>query len=149
MSEKNKHEKQSQLNQAGIIMPTLESDQEIEPIVNIEFAGKTIADEAFMNEIVEVTLSSTTDENQPSHVTFAVNGINQTFMRDVPVKCKRKFLEVLARCKETKYTQVRDPIELDRSQMVARTLLAYPFQVNDDPNPKGRAWLRAVMAEAN
>lgn len=142
-------EKLNQMNQAGIVMPTMESDQTIEPVVNMEFAGKTTADEKFMNEIVEVKLLSTTDENQPPHVTFAVNGINQTFMRDVEVKCRRSFLEVLARCKETKYTQVRDPIELDRSQMVARTSLAYPFQVVNDPNPKGQAWLRAVMAEAN
>lgn len=136
-----------EMNQAEPIRPIIVNDQTIEPVVNTEFA-KTIAQEAFMNEIVEVTIAGTTDDNAPPHIVMNVNGINQPFFRDMPVKCRRMFLEVLARCKESKYSQHRDPLELDRSELRQRTALAYPFTVID-PNPKGGAWLKAVMAEAN
>ena len=142
------NEELSNLNQAEIIVPGVVTDQTIEPVVNLDFQ-KTIAEAAFMNEIVEVQLAATTDENQPPHIVMNVNGISQPFFRDIPVKCRRMFLEVLARCKESKYTQTRNAMEPDRSEMVQRTAHAYPFQVLHDPNPKGSAWLRAVMAERN
>ena len=78
---------------------------------------------------------------------LAVNGTNQPVFRDVPTTIKRKYVEVLARMKETKYRQVRNPIELDRSELVPRTGPIYPFEVIRDDNPKGRAWLRSIIAE--
>lgn len=141
-------DKLSEMNQTEVISPIIISDQNIEAVVSTEFE-KTIKHEAFMNEYVEVVLASTTDDNQPPHIVMNVNGINQPFFRDQPVRCRRMFLEVLARCKESKYTQVRDNNELDRSELRQRTALAYPFTVLSDPNPKGGAWLKAVMAEAN
>jgi hypothetical protein len=58
-------------------------------------------------------------------------------------------VEVLARCKETKYSQhTSNPNEPDRIEMRARTALSYPFAVIEDQNPKGAAWLKAVIAEA-
>lgn len=142
------HDDASRMNQAEIITPTIISDQIIEPVVNTDFE-KAVLQEAFMNEMVEIQLASTTDDNAPPHVTFNCNGLNQTFFRDVPVRCRRMFVELLARCKETKYTQIRDPLEMDRMHMKERTAVVYPFNVLHDPNPKGGAWLRAVMAEAN
>lgn len=135
------------LNGAGIIAPIIGNDQLLEPVVNQEF-DETIAQEAFMNEMVDVTLGSTTDDNAAPHVTFSVNGRNQTFFRDIEVTVRRCFLEVLARCKETKYTQKTDPFDPTRTEMVPRTVFAYPFTVADR-NPKGRAWLAAVKLEAN
>ena len=137
----------SSMNQAEIIQPILISDQIIEPIVNTEFS-KIIEQEAFMNEIVEVTIADNTDESAPPMITMNVNGINQPFFRGHAVNCRRMFLEVLARCKESKYTQHRDPMQPDRMEMRERTALAYPFTVIDK-NPRGSAWLKAVMAEAN
>ena len=137
-----------QFNGAEIIQPIIISDQTVEPIVVNEFGSKAISEEAFMNEIVTVTVQSTTDENAAPHILMSVNGRNQPFFRDVPTPCRRMFLEVLARCKESKYTQTRNPFEPDRSEMVQRSALAYPFTV-EDKNPKGAAWLRAVMAEIN
>jgi hypothetical protein len=137
----------SHMNQAEVITPLIVSDQIIEPVVTSEL-GKTVAQESFMNEMVVVTIASTTDENAPPHLVLNVNGINQPFFRDQPTKCRRMFAEVLARCKETKYTQHRDPYELDRQELRERTALAYPFTM-EDTNPKGQAWLRAVMQERN
>lgn len=106
------------------------------------------ASEAFMNELVTVMVHSTTDENQAPHVIVNCNGINQPIIRGVPTKIRRKYLEILARMKETKYTQrTPNPAAPDVSEMVARHGLAYPFEVVEDANPKGRAWLNNVLAE--
>jgi disulfide oxidoreductase YuzD len=117
-------------------------------VVNQEF-GQAVAEEAFMNELVTVELATTTDDNAPPHVVLSVNGTTQPLMRGVPHQIKRKYVEVLARCKETKYKQnVANPNEPDRIQMIERTALSYPFTVLEDRNPKGSAWLKAVMTEA-
>jgi hypothetical protein len=106
------------------------------------------ASEAFMNELVTVMVHSTTDENQPPQVTVNCNGMNQPIMRGYPTTVKRKYVEILARMKETKYTQVtRNPAAPDQIDMQARHGLAYPFDLVEDKNPRGRAWLNNVMAE--
>ena len=115
-------------------------------IVQMTDFQKAIEDEAFMNEIVTVLVAATVDENAPSHVVLGVNGMNQPIFRDVPTSIKRKYLEVLARCRETKYSQrTNNPMEPDRIENIPRTAFAYPFQVLEDKNPKGSAWLQAVM----
>lgn len=106
------------------------------------------ADEAFMNELVTVMVHSTTDENQAPHVIVNCNGTNQPIVRGVPTKVRRKYVEILARMKETKYTQVTpNPAMPDVSHMQARHGLAYPFDLIEDNNPRGRAWLQNVLAE--
>jgi hypothetical protein len=108
-------------------------------------------DAAFMEEIVEIEVHPSTNENDPSHVILNVNGINQPVFRGYPTKMRRKFVEVLARMKQTSYSQrPTDYINPERSnELIPRTGLAYPFQVLEDRNPKGIAWLRAILAEAN
>lgn len=123
------------------------SDQSIE-IPTQEFS-QAIQQEKFMNEYVVVEVAETTNENEPPVIVLNVNGINQPIQRGVPTKMRRMFVEVLARCKETKYSQkTLNPNEPDKIELVPRTGLAYPFQVLEDDNPKGRAWLRAVLTEA-
>ena len=123
-----------------------------EPVVetvaeSIDF-GQLAASEAFMNETVTVLVHSTTDENQAPHVIVNCNGMNQPIIRGYPTKIKRKYLEILARMKETKYSQVtRNPAAPDQIDMIARHGLAYPFDLVEDPNPRGRAWLQNVLAE--
>lgn len=106
------------------------------------------ASEAFMNELVTVMVHSTTDENQAPHVIVNCNGTNQPIIRGVPTKIRRKYVEILARMKETKYTQhTPNPAAPDVSELRARHGLAYPFDLIDDANPRGRAWLQNVLAE--
>ena len=140
-----------ELNGAGIAAPLIVDDQSIEPAVNIEMGSNfddAMALEVFMNEMVEVTILSSGAENEEPHVVFNANGRNQPFWRDVPTPCRRSILEVIARCKKTKYRQVQNPVEMDRQEMIGSTTFAYPFTVVDQ-NPRGRAWLAAVKAEAN
>lgn len=123
-------------------------DQSIETPASTDF-NREMQEEAFMNEHVTVVLADTTDENAPPHIILSCNGTTQPLMRGVPTRIRRKFVEVLARCKESKYSQRQaNPMEPDRIEMVQRTALAYPFEVQEDSNPKGRAWLKAVLAEA-
>ena len=104
--------------------------------------------EVFMNEHVTIMVHSTTDENQPPQVIVNCNGMNQPIMRGYPTTVKRKYVEILARMKETKYSQVtRNPAAPDQIDMVARHGLSYPFDLVEDKNPRGRAWLNNVMAE--
>jgi hypothetical protein len=107
-----------------------------------------VLDEAFMNEMVTVMVHSSTDENQSPHVILNCNGTNQPLMRGVPSTIRRKYVEILAHMKETKYSQVtRNPAAPDQIDMVARHGLAYPFEMMEDANPRGRAWLNSVLAE--
>ena len=104
--------------------------------------------EAFMNEQVTIMVHSTTDENQPPQVIVNCNGMNQPIIRGYPTTIKRKYVEILARMKETKYSQVtRNPSAPDQIDLVARHGLSYPFDLVEDANPRGRAWLTNVMAE--
>ena len=107
-----------------------------------------VLDEAFMNEMVTVMVHSSTDENQSPHVILNCNGTNQPLMRGVPSTIRRKYVEILAHMKETKYSQVtRNPAAPDQIDMIARHGLAYPFELMEDANPRGRAWLNNVLAE--
>jgi hypothetical protein len=121
---------------------------EIETVSESKDFSALAASEAFMNELVTVMVHSTTDENQPPQVIISCNGMNQPIFRGYPTTVKRKYVEILARMKETKYTQVtRNPAAPDQIDMVARHGLSYPFDLVEDKNPRGRAWLNNVMAE--
>lgn len=123
------------------------SDQNLE-IPTTEFSS-AIKEEEFMNEIVLVEVAETTNENDPPCFILTVNGLHQPVFRGQPTPMRRMFVEILARCKESKFTQHQiNPNEPHRVEMRERTGLVYPFQVLEDKNPKGRAWLRAVLAEA-
>jgi hypothetical protein len=105
--------------------------------------------EAFMNEPVMVTVLSGGRDNEMQFVQVAVNGITQMFERDRPIVVKRKYVERLARAKETGYRQTLDNqlVEL-MNRMTNHHSLRYPFQVNRDDNPRGSAWLRSILAAA-
>lgn len=119
----------------------------VDPVSVSRDFGKLAADEVFMNEPVTVVVHATTDENQQNHVVVNCNGINQPIIRGVPTIVKRKYVEILAHMKETKYTQhTPNPSAPDRTEMIPRHALAYPFDLLEDHNPKGRAWLSQVLA---
>jgi hypothetical protein len=120
----------------------------IETVAESKDFSELAASEAFMNELVTVMVHSTTDENQAPHVIVNCNGTNQPIVRGMPTKVRRKYVEILARMKETKYSQVtRNASAPDQIDMIARHGLAYPFDLIDDANPRGRAWLQNVLAE--
>lgn len=103
--------------------------------------------EAFMNEPVMVTVLSSGRDNEAEYIPVSVNGMTQMFKRDTPIVVKRKYVERLARAKETGYTQNLDE-RLGEAMNIVKPhrSLRYPFQVNRDDNPKGAAWLRSILA---
>jgi len=120
----------------------------VESLVTTDFK-REITEEAFFNEIVVIEVADSTDENANPLPILTVGEQRQFIPRGIRVGVKRKFVEVLARCKETKYRQNRpDPANPDYMEMIPKTALAYPFSVIEDKNPKGAAWLRAIIHEA-
>lgn len=120
----------------------------VETVAESADFAKLAADEAFMNEMVTVHVHSTTDENQPSQFIINCNGVNQPVVRGINMEMKRKYVEILARMKETKYSQhTPNPAAPDVSELRARHGLVYAFDLIHDANPKGRAWLSNVLAE--
>jgi len=124
------------------VVPSFTSD-----IIDAPVTMEGVELEAFMNEPVMVTVLSGGKDNETPYVPVAVNGTTQMFKRDTPMVVKRKYLERLARAKETGYDQtVDDRLGERMNTLHNRHSLRYPFQVNRDDNPRGAAWLRAILA---
>ena len=126
----------------------LDDSPTVDPVSQVVDFRELASSEVFMNELVTVLVHSSTDENQSPHVILNCKGTNQPVVRGQPTMIRRKYLEILARMKETKYNQrTPNPAAPDQIEMVARHGLAYPFELVDDKNPRGRAWLQNVLAE--
>ncbi len=112
---------------------------------------KAVKEEAFFNEIVTVVIHPSASENDPDHVIVSVNGTTQPIFRGVETKVKRKYVEVLAHMYETKYSQpTRDSMNPESgNQLMGRSALAYPFQIQHDPNPIGPSWLARLLEQKN
>lgn len=113
---------------------------------------KDLADQlTFLNEICEMIVHTTSDKNAEPIPGFWVNGRSQYYPRGQRVKCKRLFVEKVARTVTTNYTQehYKDALGNDAIRNIPHTSLSYPFTVTHDPSgDKGRAWLEKVLAEA-
>jgi len=101
----------------------------------------------FNEELVEVMVHESTDDNAENPVFTACNGVTQFFYRGVPQQVKRKFVAILASVKEHNVTTPeytgRDG---GRAIGIKRTSsLKYPFSVISDKNPRGAAWLRSLL----
>ena len=118
----------------------------IEPVVSMDYAAM----EAFMHEPVTVVVMSSGDDTETDLVQMSVNGVSQFFRRDTTQTVKRMYVERLARCKKTDFNQKLDDRqgEAEFNTMNRRHSLRFPFQVLEDKNPKGSAWLKVILAEA-
>jgi hypothetical protein len=126
----------------------LDDGLEIEVISSDKDLRKIAADEQFANQVLEILVHASSDEREMDRLVLNVGGVNMPIMKGVKTKLKRKFVEVLARMKQTKYGQrTINPMEPDRIQMVPTTTQAHPFAVYHDPHPKGAAWLEAILRE--
>lgn len=101
----------------------------------------------FNEELVEVMLHESTDENAENPVFTACNGVTQYFFRGQVQTVKRKYVAILACAKEhgistPTYTQADGA----RAMSIKRTSsLKYPFSIISDPNPRGPAWLKDLL----
>lgn len=101
----------------------------------------------FMEEFVEVMLHESTDKNAENPVFTSCNGVNQYFDRGSVQRVRRKYVAILASCKEHNITtpEYTAP-DGSRAVGIRRTSsLKYPFSVISDPNPRGAPWLRSLL----
>jgi hypothetical protein len=115
--------------------------------------GALAESELFMNQKLRIRLATTTDPNAPPQAIVTVNDSNNRAVipRGKQVWVKRLHVEVLARMRETRYTQpTRNMMDPEAgNQLIPHEAMAYPFEVLEDPHPHGRVWLERVLAEAN
>lgn len=132
--------------------PQIEVPQEslIDTVANGDLS-QLARDESFMNEIVRIRLATTTDVNAPPYATVTVNDVNNRvhLPRGVVIPVKRLHVEVLARMRETRFTQpVRNMMDPEAGNfLIPHHGQCYPFEVIEDRNPRGRAWLESVLSE--
>ncbi len=110
--------------------------------------SKQAQDLAFMEEYIEVMLHESTDKNAENPVFTSNNGTPQYFYRGQVQRVRRKYVDILASCKEHSLaTPEYTTNEGTRSMKITRrSSLKYPFSVINDPNPRGAAWLRSVLS---
>jgi hypothetical protein len=121
--------------------------QEVEPVTAHNLTEKA-AKLAFLEEKVEVMVHESADPNAEPIVETWVNGTAQRFVRGQTQVVRRKFVEVLARAKNTgiKTNEAMDYNGDRTTAIVKHTALKYPFSVVRDENPRGAAWLKQVMS---
>lgn len=101
----------------------------------------------FNEEFVEVMLHESTDENAENPVFTSCNGVPQYFFRGQPQRVRRKYVAILASCKEHSVsTPEYTAGDGSRAMGIRRTSsLKYPFSIISDPNPRGAAWLKSLL----
>lgn len=105
---------------------------------------------AFANEIVTVNVHESTEKNAEPIVEVFCDGIPQRFVRGQDQDVKRKFVEVLARARTTRYSQRADNGHnfVEGSVFDPHTAIRYPFSMVRDDNPRGRDWLKSILQAA-
>lgn len=112
----------------------------------VQASEDDVAREAFSNDMLEILVHPGANEEDPEVIVPNCNGINQPIIRGQRITVKRKYVEILARCRKTTYTQqVHDPSQPHNIQMVPKSALFYPFTVYSDPHPDGREWLQQIL----
>lgn len=117
--------------------------------VDRRYSSSKMQELAFMEEEVEVLIHESTNEKDIPIPCFYNDGISQYFIRGKQQTVKRKFLEQIARCHITIYTQelYKDSQDNNAYRHIPHTTLAYPFQVITDRNPRGADWLRGIQQQ--
>lgn len=118
-------------------------------IIQASVIDDYVAELAFMEEPVLVEILESQDPNAEPVVDVYCQGIPCWMVRGQVHQIKRKFLQILAGARQT---SIKTDVRVDGDTVVNRvnkhSALRYPFQVHEDKNPKGREWLRKVLASA-
>ena len=145
-------EMQTGLHRPRKLKPTGPAKESLEDAV-IEPADRMPSKEwseqmAMNEEKVKIIVHETTDKNANQIPDIYVNGIPQRFLRGQEQVIRWKFVELLARCRETIYTQqkYRDDDGNEGYRNIPHTALKYPFSMVD-ASQKFHDRLKAVMAE--
>lgn len=113
--------------------------------------NKEWAEQMRMNEEpVEVIVHETTDPRASPIPDIYVDGIPQRFIRGKAQSVKWKFVELLARARETTYSQEKyiDANGTENYRNIPHTALKYPFTLSSTTPQKFHDQLKKVLAEA-
>lgn len=136
---------------------------------------KIAEDAAFMNELVQIRFLPSQDPNAPKLVELGVNtagatgkmraptedypagkpgvaatggkSVKKGFERGRVYAIPRYLVEAAAHAKIQVLEQSSHPRNPYEIVQTLRDSFLYPFEVINDPNPKGRAWLDRVMSD--
>lgn len=133
--------------QPDAVMKSTGDVESIESIVEVnkELDMAYAQELAFMEEFVEVRVEESTDPNAEPVVSVFNGGVSQYFVRGQTQRVKRKFVEVLARAKQTTVTTQEDR-NTGNVGIKRHTSIRYPFALTKD-TPQGYAWLRSILSE--
>lgn len=106
------------------------------------------ANMAFLEEPVMVRIAQTNDKNADQVIELIVNGEIQLLRRGEPKTVKRKFVDLMARMKSTRFASHERTADNGEKYMeqVPYTATVHEFTVMKDANPLGEAWLKATLA---
>lgn len=125
----------------GLIQTSKYSD-----VGTLEFKNKAEV-ELFMKESVKVRIQTTAEKDAAQLFDISVNGMGQIFRRGMTYVVPRYFLEGLARAKPMTFENEEYRLA-DNTQAVrypSSRGLKYQFDVIEDRNPHGEAWLNMVL----
>jgi len=128
--------------------PLVREREEIEAIDSPMIDG-TIAEMAFMEEMMTIRIEPTNEKYAKQIVDVYVNGVPEWIPVGKPYQVKRKYVEVLARAKQETINTVSGTMDdADPQNRIQRfNASKYPFSVLNDPSPRGAAWLTRLIAE--
>lgn len=153
--------KQSSVIAKGVDSTNIDIAGQNEPIVidptsgiepQIEVASTLANGEAerakFMQQEIEVHFHDAPSENDHQFVEVSVNGDYRCIPRGSSGKLRRYHLAVLAQAKTSRVVQKKivnpdGSMGFKEEQVLA---LNYPFQVINDPDRRGPAWLKSLIA---
>ena len=122
-------------------------DTVIEPVNQQDIINGAIEMEEFMNQKLLINIAKSSNKESLPVVTPNVNGVNHPILRGVDTWVKRKFVEALARCRETAYEQEVDKFNPEKFVMIPSTAIKDPFVVKKDPHKYGIDWLDKILRE--
>lgn len=101
---------------------------------------------SFNEELVEIVVDESSDPHAENPVPVGVNGQYVYFKRGEATTCKRKFVEALcARNVNIRTEETRNNLGEMGTNIRSTSAIRYPFTMLNDPNPKGREWLRNLV----
>lgn len=126
---------------AGVGLDMPETDNEL-------IVGGDADKERFNHDVLTVQFMPPGNENEPKFAEVNVNGKRIVARRGDTVKMRRFQVAVLAQSKIARIEQLRVNGPDGNPQYVEREVFSqtYPFSVVEDPDPRGRAWLKQQLA---
>lgn len=119
----------------------------IEPVAACDFKTESELED-FMNDKLLIYVHPSPNKEDNPVIVPIVNGVTQPIFRAKKTWVKRKYVEVLARNRVTRFEQkVPDPTKPENFVMQPDTVVKDPFTVHEDPDPRGGPWLHAILSE--